>query len=318
MKKLTLIALFGCFLAPAYALALDPLPAVPDAGAAPASDDKAEAAKPDDKKDAAVAHKAKKHRKAKLNKVEDVDEVKSPAGMELGDRRIKMMLYDETDVYTIKTRYGYQTNIVFAPNEEIQLISVGDRSLWQIIPNGNRLFIRPMEEDVVTNMTVLTSKHSYQFDLKSLASGESGNIYVAQFIYGLPQQSAPALPAAALAPVLTSSPFAVAPSLPPASPPVAAPTPQLPAAPNYRYTFSGPDELAPLQVYDDGRATYLTYRDPTLLSPSVFMVDKAGHETPVTSGIRGDTVKVDAVAGELAVKSGGGTVHVFNEMLNPE
>src|SRR5690349_19344959 len=100
------------------------------------------------------------------------------------DERIKLLAYDESDVYTITTRYGYQTNIVFGPSEEIETISVGDHSMWQIIPSGNRLFIRPMEEDVTTNMTVLTSKHSYQFDLKSVPGDKTaGNIYVAMFVY---------------------------------------------------------------------------------------------------------------------------------------
>jgi len=76
------------------------------------------------------------------------------------DSRIKLLPYDESDVYTITTRPGYQTNVVFGRGEEIQTISVGDRSFWQLIPAGNRLFIRPMNEDVSTNMTILTNRHS--------------------------------------------------------------------------------------------------------------------------------------------------------------
>ncbi len=42
-----------------------------------------------------------------------------------------------------------------------------------------------MEDGAQTNMTLLTNKHSYQFDLKSLAADakSGGNIYVARFIY---------------------------------------------------------------------------------------------------------------------------------------
>lgn len=114
------------------------------------------------------------------------------------DQRMKQMAYNEGDVYTITTKYGYQTNIVFSPKEDIETISVGDKSVWQIIPSGNRLFIRPMEEDVTTNMTVLTNKRSYQFDLKSLGPAQTeGNIYVASFVY--PEEIIAAAQAAAAA-----------------------------------------------------------------------------------------------------------------------
>jgi len=100
------------------------------------------------------------------------------------DERIRQLAYNAGDVYTITTKYGYQTNIVFAPSEEIETISVGDKSVWQIIPSANRIFIRPMEEDSTTNMTVLTNRRSYQFDLKSLGPAVTeGNIYVATFVY---------------------------------------------------------------------------------------------------------------------------------------
>lgn len=97
--------------------------------------------------------------------------------------RIKVLMYNESDVYVIRTKYGYQTNIVFDPKEEIETISVGDRSLWQLIPAGNRLYIRPLNEDMKTNMTLITNKHSYEFDLKSVSKNSNSNIYVAKFIY---------------------------------------------------------------------------------------------------------------------------------------
>ncbi len=387
-RQLVFLFMLCALMAPGYARALDALPDIPPSDGKSDKKDK-DTDKVDNKKDKSddkdakkddadsknkeendsdTDKKGKKKHKAKMNKVEDVDDVKpaehksanTPGDDLPGDSRIKLMLYDESDVYTVTTRYGYQTNIVFAPQEEIELISVGDRSLWQIIPNGNRMFIRPMEEDVITNMTVLTNKHSYQFDLKSLAPEKSGNIYVARFVYEQPKRPAPPLmdtlpPGYALAPGLpgmpepppAGAPFGIGPSVPSQSqiaantgpapsatplPPMNVGAPLNPANtgysealhagaiksyPNYSYTYAGPDEVAPLQVYDDGRSTYLKYRDVSKLAPSVFSVDKAGHETPVNYAIKGDFVVIDAVAGELELKSGGNVIHVFNEVLNP-
>jgi type IV secretion system protein VirB9 len=261
------------------------------------------------------------------------------------DTRIKMLTYNEADVYTITTKYGYQTNIVFGPNEEIQTISVGDRSLWQIIPSGHRLFIRPMEDGTVTNMTVLTNRHSYQFDLKSAASEKvHNNIYVAQFVYKDEKKAAlpaplpvtantgTAPPMLSVTPVSTpapvSEPVAPAPMVV-ASYPVAAKTissapleatpaePEHTAAANYNYTFAGPDELAPLQVYDDGKTTLFKYRDTTQPFPNVYSIDKNGTQVLATPYRRGSYMAVDTVAGEFALKSSAGTVHVYNELLNP-
>ena len=265
------------------------------------------------------------------------------------DARIKLLMYDETDVYTINTRYGYQTNIVFAPNEEIETISVGDRSVWQIIPAGNRLFIRPMDENITTNMTIITNKHSYQFDLNSVSAEKAkGNIYVAKFVYKdekkkqetppEPPASAP-VPPAASEPVATEtkttyvpvpSPFGYSPSVP--SPGSAEKSDKPKTEPtvgagqehgdstspfNYNYTYSGSDDAAPLQVYDDAHSTFIKFRSLSDPSPSVTTVNADGTETAVPFTSKDNYLQVSTVAGELVVRKNDGTVHIFNENTNP-
>lgn len=306
------------------------------------------------------------------------------------DERIKIIPYDETDVYTITTKPGYQTNVVFGRGEEVITISVGDRSFWQIVPSGNRLFIRPMNEDVTTNMTVITNRHSYQFDLKSIGVNEDeGNIYVAKFTY--PRKSRPSgpyhnmpagmmppaqpmmLPQGAMMqpPVVPVAPapgyqppaqqptislppeqFAAAPgsvkppympppcvppecippgaqenatqslgtlrSAPPYVPAATGPGISEPIAPNFNYTYSGPDDLSPLQVYDDGSSTYITYRQSDEPLPNIYMVDRAGNERPTTYYIKGGAMVVDSVAPQMALKSSSGTVYIYNELLDPQ
>ena len=77
------------------------------------------------------------------------------------DSRIKTFVYNPNEVFTITTHYGYQSNIEFGPKETIDTISVGDRVGWQIIPAGRRLFIRAMEENAHTNMTIVTNMRAY-------------------------------------------------------------------------------------------------------------------------------------------------------------
>lgn len=102
------------------------------------------------------------------------------------DSRIKTFVYNQNDVYRLLTHYGYQLNIEFGNEESIKTISVGDRSGWQITPAGNRLFVRGMEDESHTNMTVITDKRSYQFDLYSAVPGQrdwSELVYVVRFYY---------------------------------------------------------------------------------------------------------------------------------------
>lgn len=338
-----------------------------------------------------------------------------PAGQPPSDARIRQLVYSEGDVYTITTRYGYQTNLVFSPKETIETISVGDKSVWQIIPAGNRIFIRPMEDGMITNMTVLTNRRSYQFDLKSLGPAETeGNIYVASFIYpediiaaaqaaaeAQAQQPPMAMPAAApgesgmfagavaldsagvslpppapapagaeaappaAMPPQYDSPAAVhSAPLPPVSPfggPTPPPAPSVAPAPvprgaalarlnsepappttyreiietpapapvadrgvvvppgaNFNYTYSGTDALAPLQVFDDGRFTYLKYVSVDQPLPDAYILDPAGMVRAVPHERQGDYMVVRAVAAEIILKNQSGSVHVYNESLAPQ
>lgn len=262
-----------------------------------------------------------------------VDDASFPAPAR--DERMKLLPYDEGDVYTILTRYGYQTNIVFDRNESIETLSVGDRSVWQIIPAGHRIFIRPMIEGASTNMTVLTDRRSYQFDLRSLSpkDDKGQNIYVAKFIYP-DDRRGPARDVTVMDPIppvemarmetppAPSPPSAVAPPSP-ALPPVAAPDVQegpgvtRPVHPNYNYTYSGPDTLAPLQVFDNGQSTFVRYVKLPQPLPDVLLVDGDGRMAPMTPEIRDSMIVIPAIAGTLLLKHAGGDIMIYNELINP-
>ena len=103
------------------------------------------------------------------------------------DSRIKTLVFNPNEVFTVTTHYGYQSNIEFGPKEVIDTISLGDRIAWQITPAGRRLFIRAQEENAHTNMTVVTNVRAYQFDLRSSAAdavfGSEELTYVVRFFY---------------------------------------------------------------------------------------------------------------------------------------
>ena len=102
------------------------------------------------------------------------------------DRRIQTYVYSENEVFKLVIHYGYQTSIEFATGEQVKTISMGDNFAWKITPSGRRLFVKPLQENVHTNMTIITNKRTYQFDLFSKASTDLDDnelVYVLRFFY---------------------------------------------------------------------------------------------------------------------------------------
>ena len=101
------------------------------------------------------------------------------------DSRIKTYVYNENDVYLLLISSGFQSSVEFAPGEKIQTISLGDSYSWSITPMDNRLIIKPLENNVRTNMMVITSLRNYNFDIVSTSEdGLTHDIsYVVRFHY---------------------------------------------------------------------------------------------------------------------------------------
>lgn len=212
------------------------------------------------------------------------------------DSRIKTFVYNENDVYSLLTHYGYQCNIEFGPKENIETISIGDRVGWQVIPSGRRLFIRAMTENAHTNMTVVTNKRAYQFDMRSSGSEIRPNeelVYVARFFYpeeGSPIQQA-LIASADLSQALTST------------------EPRY----NYNYSMTGPDSFAPTKIFDDGRFTYFKFAPTQAQSPAILMVKADGQELPLTARTANGYLVVPVVSKRFSLRQGQDVICIYNE-----
>jgi len=80
-------------------------------------------------------------------------------------QRVKQVAYEPTQITEIVGAYGYQSTIEFAPDEQIKLRTLGDAIAWQIVLNGSRIFVKPLEINAATNMTIVTNKRTYMFRL---------------------------------------------------------------------------------------------------------------------------------------------------------
>ena len=100
----------------------------------------------------------------------------------LTDDRVRQVAYDPNQVYEIVGTYGYQTSIEFSSDETVKVVTVGDSIAWQTVPYQNRLFLKPVEPNAQTNLTVITDKRTYYFKLLS-AKGRASQTFLVRFVY---------------------------------------------------------------------------------------------------------------------------------------
>jgi type IV secretion system protein VirB9 len=101
------------------------------------------------------------------------------------DERVKTFVFDSSEIYRVNTRSGFQTTIEFNQDETIDTMSIGNSIGWQLTPAGRRLFIKPLHKTGITNLSVITNRRTYQFELISVSSDSmtSSHAYVVRFYY---------------------------------------------------------------------------------------------------------------------------------------
>ncbi len=234
------------------------------------------------------------------------------------DSRVRTFVYGENEVFQVGTSYGYQTTIEFAKNESVQTISLGDSVVWQIIPVDNRIFIKPLLEEAHTNMSVITNKRSYQFELSALPSDDIKIIYIARFYY--PDRDFE------LAYATSNSIYEEKRNISNFRPDIASENEE---APNFRkdtsasrsslnynfnYSLEGPDSIAPIKVFDDGSSTFFKFRN-NMEIPTITAINSDRAEKKLSTERVGDFLRVNGIAREFVLRLGKDKVKVFNDSL---
>lgn len=222
------------------------------------------------------------------------------------DSRIRVMVYNPNDVFKFTGYYGYQASIELAKNEQVISISMGDTTSWQIVPAGNRIFIKPMEQEATTNMTLITNKRTYFFELyaeETMDIRDPGMVFNVKFLYPDEEEEdsirnfASTIGGSASSPDLSH-----------------------PEKLNFHYTISGHEEIAPIKIFDDGEFTYLQFRDKNNEIPAIFAVDEDLRESLVNFKLdpnNSNRIIVEQVFHKLTLRAGKKIVCVFNEAFKP-
>lgn len=206
------------------------------------------------------------------------------------DPRLVERLYDPAKVVRIEGRTKVQATIAFAEDERIENVAIGDSNAWQVTPNkrANLLFVKPLSPAAKTNMTVITNRHTYLFDLA--ASPSAKPLYMMRFTYPeIPEEEPVEVAGNAneLEIAAARDPYAVVD----------------PTELNFAWQRDGDRTLLPARAYDDGNATFLSWEAGKAV-PAILIKDAKGTEGPVNFTVRGDTIVVEGVPREIILRSG--------------
>lgn len=216
------------------------------------------------------------------------------------DSRIKTFTYHEAEVYQLRGHYGYSTVIEFSSRERIETVSMGDSESWQVLPTKSRpnvLLIKPLEENAQTNMTVMTTKRIYTFELsasKAISHRSSDLAFRIKFMY----------------PEETDMELANIGSMADASYDPLQGTEG--GDWNFDYSYSGDKRLRPKRAFDDGVFTYFQFEDFEVM-PAIFSVDENRNESLVNYNIQGNYLVVNSTNSQFTLRDGSTATCIFND-----
>ena len=210
------------------------------------------------------------------------------------DERLRTVPFERDNVVTVWGTRGISTMIAFNDDEHIATVALGDTLGWQAVPDQSKqfLFIKPLEPDAATNMTVVTTKKRiYSFVLRT-----SGNdrrvVFKIRFTYPDEEADARLMEKARELAAFPNRKAA-----------------ERSQTRNLDYSFKGSVTVKPEFIFDDGTKTYFRFSGDV---PGIFLVNTDRTETLVNYRREGAMIVVDRTAGQWTLRNGDTTACLFN------
>ncbi|KPH74368.1 P-type conjugative transfer protein VirB9 [Bosea vaviloviae] len=225
------------------------------------------------------------------------------------DERVRFVAYDPANVVKVNGVIRASTQVIFAEDEEIAHVAIGDSIAWEVAPAGSILFLKPREKHPPTNLQVVTTrrdgrKRSYQFELSIAEASLKESYFVVKFSY--PADDADRRRAENEARgqqregAIIDQTFDLH---------------QQYGARNWRFSAQGPADLEPDGIFDDGKVTSFRFAGNREV-PAIYMVGSDGAESLVPKDVRGEVVVVHATAREFRLRRGSEVFCIFNEAFD--
>ncbi|MDN5247806.1 MAG: P-type conjugative transfer protein VirB9 [Wolbachia endosymbiont of Tyrophagus putrescentiae] len=225
-----------------------------------------------------------------------------------GDEHIKVINYNPQAIHKYTGFYGYQSSILFEEGEAIENLSMGDPTGWQLLPQGNRLFIKPIDDIAETNATIITNKRVYYFEFhaeEATGLDDPRLAYEVRFIY--PTLSGGTMYTSSDGNVFSQTNHTTIPDL--------SDVEIAKKGLNFNYSIShvkGSESIIPIKVFDDGKFTYLQFKKVNSDFPAVFMVDSKGYESLVNFRTVDNYLIIERVSSVFTLRNGSNVVCLFN------
>jgi type IV secretion system protein VirB9 len=235
------------------------------------------------------------------------------------DGRIRFVDYQPYNITRIVGSLRSSVQVEFAADEEIAHVALGNSVAWEVAPAGNILFLKPRENQPVTNISVVTSRRdgttrSYQMELTvrdgTVEAGQNTYFYV-KYRYPADEAQRRRLEAAARAQTAEVGAADRVLALHEAYGPR-----------NWRYSAQGSAALEPQAVYDNGKVTTFAFVGNQEM-PAIFVENSDESESLVPKSVDGNLVLVHAISRKFILRRGGDVLCVFNEAydragINPQ
>ncbi|RUM20676.1 P-type conjugative transfer protein VirB9 [Rhizobium vallis] len=235
------------------------------------------------------------------------------------DSRIRFVDYQPYNITKVVGSLRSSVQIEFAADEEIAHVALGNSVAWEVAPAGNILFLKPRENQPVTNISVVTTRRdgstrSYQMELTvrdgTVEAGQNTYFYV-KYRYPTDEAERRRLDGAARAQAAQAGEADKVLALHEAYGPR-----------NWRYSAQGSAALEPQAVYDNGKVTTFAFVGNQEM-PAIYMENSDGSESLVPKSVDGNLVLVHAISRKFILRRGGDVLCVFNEAydrvgINPD
>lgn len=206
------------------------------------------------------------------------------------DGHVQTVRYDADNVIRIRTRLGTSTLIQFEKGETVSDpdagMGVGDSLAWTMGFRGNNLFLKPKDKAPETNITLVTNKRTYLFNLTT-ARGKEPTTYILRFTYPKNNEGLG----------FNQNPYKSSPCSG--------------GVTNTDYVMWGDKSLAPGKAWDNGQFSCFSFPTSQAL-PAFFEKLPDGSEALLNSHMEGDTLVIHGIPHEYRLRLGKSVLGIKN------
>lgn len=200
--------------------------------------------------------------------------------------------YAPNQLYKIYCRLGFLTDLEFKKGEEITFVGGGDTSAWMVeaatIDGTPHIYVKPVVETSATNLIVNTNKRSYQILLNTsdwynpMVRWNYGNEERIQALYQKQKDRETYTDT-----LSTAHPDTL----------------------NFDYSIKGDAGWKPIMVFDDGKKTYIKFKNMSGIMPVLFVREPGKREVSIVNyKVKDNFYIIDKIVSEAQLKGNDGEI----------